>query len=666
MLTRIDIVNFRRLSQVKLEAGPATVLVGPNSCGKTTALHAVQLACQALSFGAARGKVGVDKDGWLTLIGKQPLRDDQSFLPTSKWIELFSDADPEREIEITLHFSQEHAIQQVVVKLYAGRAEALRLTVRVQATDGGLLRQVIDGAAGKRQAFGRKVKTLGGAPEEAGILRTLRDHLPRAVFIPAFYGVVRDEQYLARGAVEALLQSGQQGQVVRNLLMRLPSLVGINEFLPRAGLSARLARCTSLQETDTVRYLEVLFRDSNGELELSSAGTGLASLLALYAAIQLYQTQKGGGPVVFMLDEPEAHLHPRLQGEVADSLVEMITTAGNQLLCATHSVEMINRFGRNRRATVLRMDSQASFATEPKGVVRVLRSEDDLLDDLSAWCDLSPFASLNLLSTRRVLFYEGPTDFDILSACARLYLGSDPERLARFQLFAPVKLSGTGNLAAKEILKTALLPLTRQLPLGERFRVVRVLDRDYARSTQFELREDPASRYEELSVVWSKHSIEALFLNPECLASWLDAALSSPTRPPDLTRTRLTELCRLAIAAADQNPDLNQYAIAQLTPKIAQTRTDVGISSAIQEATRLVQNEPGTYQRGHNRCREVLRHVRQALLDAPATRDLAKLVRRDIAQIVQNSPLQANLLLPPGLIPDEIKTLLDHLARPGP
>src|SRR5262249_25942064 len=159
--------------------------------------------------------------------------------------------------------------KKVLVKLLAGRAEALRLTVKVQAAEGQLLRQVIDGASGKRQAFGKKVKTLGGTPAEAGILATLRVHLPRSVFIPAFYGVVRDEQYLARGAVEALLQSGQQGQVVRNLLMRLQSLAGINAFLPQAGLRAELVRCTSQQETDTVRFLEVLFRDKNGALELS-------------------------------------------------------------------------------------------------------------------------------------------------------------------------------------------------------------------------------------------------------------------------------------------------------------------------------------------------------------------------------------------------------------
>src|SRR5215831_3647498 len=123
MLTCVEITNFRRLSKVVLELAPATVLVGPNSCGKTTVLHVVQLACQALAFGAARGKVGVDQDGWLTLIGNKPLRDDQSFLPTSRWIELFSDADPEREIEIILHLAAEHAIKKVLVKLLAGRAE---------------------------------------------------------------------------------------------------------------------------------------------------------------------------------------------------------------------------------------------------------------------------------------------------------------------------------------------------------------------------------------------------------------------------------------------------------------------------------------------------------------------------------------------------------------
>lgn len=662
MLRRIEIANFRRLSRVEIDVTPAVALVGPNSCGKTSVLHAVQLACAALSFGARRDKIGVGESGWLTLIQDEPLRDDESFLPGNRWNELFFDANLDRTIDIKLFLSEERPIEQAEVKLHAGRADALRIDVRIRTAEDGALRRQIDALPGRR-AFGNKVRFIGAKKAEADIIETVRDHLPRAVFIPAFYGVVRDEEYRARGAVESLLRGGQQGQVVRNLLMRLKSLEGVNAFLATVGIDARLTRSSSEQEMDSVRFLEAMFRDRNGSLELSSAGTGLASLLALHAAIKFNEGARAReeGPVLFMLDEPEAHLHPRLQGDTGAALLELITQAGHQLLCATHSIEMINRFGRDARASIVRINAAA---TRTEDAVRVLRGEEERLDELSAWCDLSPFAQLNLLATRRVLFHEGETDFAILAACAALHLGRDPVRLQRFKAWTPVRLSGTGNAAARDVLKKALSPLLTASPEAEAFHVVRVLDRDYHRTPQWEHRQDPGSPYDELDVVWSRHSIESLFLGAECLSSWLDAALSVDGRPAGLDRARLAQLAQEAIEKANSDPELIEQAKNQRGLKVAASRKDEDLINAFKQARAEVTSAPEVYQQGHARCAAVLNHIRETLLADPATRPLARRVWHDVAQIVTKSPLRPDAgVLPPALIPDEIRKLLDYLAQ---
>lgn len=655
MLSRIEIKNFRGLSSLDFELAQATVLVGPNSCGKTTVLHAVQLACSALNFAFERRTIdgAKDADGWLTLYSDKPIRDDQPFLPTTRWYELFSDADPNNDIEIRLHFSEEHALQQIYVNLHVGRADALRMTVAIQAAKEHPLQAQFGAAAPGR---GRR-----RAESHAALLEQISAHLPRAIFIPAFYGVVREEEYRSRAAVEALLQGGQQGQVVRNLLVRLDNLGDLNDFLTLAGIQARVDFCTPRQQTETTRYLEVLFHDRNGPLELSSAGTGLASMLALYAAIRNSQVANAQGrAVLFMFDEPEAHLHPRLQGEVAARLIEMIANAGAQLLCATHSVEMINRMGRNPRAVVLRIDRDRA------GQVRTLHSEEERMDELGAWCDLSPFAQLNLLSTRRIIFYEGPSDYKILEGCARLYLGSDPSRLKLFKDWTPAPLSGTGNLEAKQVLKKALLPVFKQLPEGESIRVVRILDRDYGRQPRTERQSDPKEHYEELDIVWSRHSIESHFIEPERLADWIDAALKEdPTRPAELDRAALLKQVQAAIAAADNELELNRAAADLLTPRLVEGRSNQDITQALREAREIVKKDPAVYQRGHDRGRFVLNHIREALLANPQTKRLANRVRRDIAQIVGDSPLRPNLLLPAALIPPEIKQVLDFMAPPG-
>lgn len=341
---------------------------------------------------------------------------------------------------------------------------------------------------------------------------------------------------------------------------------------------------------------------------------------------------------------------------MAAKLIEIVTAAGHQLFCATHSVEMINRFGRDPHAVVLRIDRQQA------GPARALRSEEELMDELSAWCDLSPFARLNLLATRRIVFFERDSDYRILRACARLYLGKDPIRLKRFEDFTPAPLSGTGNLEAKAVLKQALLPVFQQLPPGQSIRVVRILDRDYSRSPKQEPQSDSAAHYEELDVVWSRHSIESLFLEPECLASWLDEALKVPERPTTLDRGALLHLARQAIAAADSDAELQRAAVAQLAPRLVQGRANHDITVAIEEAHQKVQNEPAVYQRGHDRDHFVLGHIRQALLADPHTKRLANRVRRDVAQLACESPLASNLLLPPALIPPEIKQVIDFMA----
>lgn len=652
MFTHVHVRNFRGLSQLSIELAQVTVLIGPNSCGKTTVLQAVRLSCEAVEFARKEGDLKVERNGWISLYDDRSIRDDQPFLPTARWQELFLDAKREQPIVIELEFSADYDIERLKVELSQGRADALRMSVSLKAREGRALRALVDGAQG--------VRGMRAANLLSPIRTQVADLVPRVMFIPAFYGVVEQEEYRAAGSVRALLQSGQQGQVVRNLLRRLPNREGVNDFLDRSGLAAKLD--SHQNDIDTERYLEVRFSDRNGALELSSAGTGLVSLLALFAAIETRSqllTSKSGQAVIVLLDEPEAHLHPRLQGELASRLTTMFTSAGVQLLCATHSVEMINRFGRDERAAVLRIDRSRA------GISRVLASEEERMRELDEWCDLSPFAKLNLLANRRIVFHEGPSDEAILKGCARLYLGKDPVRKKRFEDFTWAELSGCDNHSAKDVLKKALNPLFHKLQPGEQVRVVRLLDCDYSRTPQFESRPSPANPqepYQELDVVWSRHSIESLFLEPECLTSWLDAALPSGSRPSAFDRAALLALVTQAIAEADKDAQLCREATKQLFPHLEKSTSKEEQIRAFDRADALVRSEPVRYQRGHDRAKFVLKKIRASLEAQEETRGLANKVRADIAQIVENSPLLPNLMLPPELIPPELVKVLDYMA----
>ncbi|MFO0654360.1 MAG: AAA family ATPase [Polyangia bacterium] len=468
-----------------------------------------------------------------------------------------------------------------------GRADALRMSVTVKSPK-------------TVAALGTK-KRSSALPTARALLR---DHLPAALLVPSFSGGLQDEEYRSRRVVEDLLRRGAQSQIVRNLLVRLRDREIANALLRDLAISARLEVPQERPDPERVRRLEVRFREDNGLLELGAAGTGLVSILALHGANELLRSQVG--PKLLLLDEPEAHLHPRLQGELAERLCVLTKADGNQLLVATHSVEMIERFGRMAQTSVQRIDRKSA---EP----RVLQSSQERLSELQSWCDLSLFSSLQLLQNRKIVFHEGKDDAKILRAVGEIYLGRDETRRQIFSEWTFAPLDGVGNAEASDILKRGLLPLfdLDALKYGPPLRVVRILDRDGKRAPTFDLKDAMAATgYEELKVVWSRYSIESLFLEPSCLVAWLLPALqaradrlatrsSQPEKHgPAPSEVDIEAMVRAALLAADQNRELCDEVIAPLLIAESKGRSEDELSTGYKRASALLAKEPGIYQRG--------------------------------------------------------------------
>ncbi|EYF07032.1 Hypothetical protein CAP_1291 [Chondromyces apiculatus DSM 436] len=138
--------------------------------------------------------------------------------------------------------------------------------------------------------------------------------------------------------------------------------LAMNEFLGRT-LQTRIVQRTAQIDAEARADLVVTYRDSNGELELSSAGAGLVSLVALYAALERIRKERAQGtrrPVVFLLDEPEAHLHPRLQGDVGE---EFTSARRSSRRAATRRISRRSR--RSGRATASSRCSSTPNASQP-------------------------------------------------------------------------------------------------------------------------------------------------------------------------------------------------------------------------------------------------------------------------------------------------------------
>lgn len=635
MLKTIDIQNFRGFRRFTANVGRVTAFLGPNSSGKTTVLHAVRLACDALRLAAEEGGPARVENGAggarVVVTDDLLLADFTRLLPLSDWRALFVDRETDKgnELQVTLGFDERDPIQEVGVRLVCANNQQIKLVVKIRA----------DAAVAGVKDVPKKSQKIN-----LQLTEYVLQHAPIAVFVPPFYGTVRDEEYRARVVVDRLLGSGDQSHVVRNLVGKLEpdQFERLSAFLDEA-IGARLVHRTTADDLESESPLVVRFRDSNGDLELSAAGAGLVNLIALYSALSRWRLASRERRVLFLLDEPEAHLHPRLQAESAARLARLAGEFNAQLCLATHSVDILNRLAAED-ALLVRCDRRE----EPSALA--LESDSALFDDLASWVDLTPYTAINLLASRRVAFCEGDDEVKLLPRLAALYFANDPERHARFRKWALVRLHGASNRPVAELLaRLVASEAVRAQARSGSFHVVVVLDRDHDRVPGWSERE--ANGVVETTRVWSQHSLESLFVDPTILSTWIRAFVGDAA-PSDLA----ARVAR-AIAVADQDSLLRAGAVERLQISLSRPdRSDRGVAHALREANRLAEADPAVWQRGKDRARVVLQNVREGLPVAARQQFPA-----DVCVLVERAKLN-RIGERASAIPVDVAELLDRLA----
>jgi hypothetical protein len=630
MLTRIALEWFRGFRSLSLETRLITVLAGPNSSGKSSILHAVRMGAAGLSMALDESELSpCVRDGRVFVCQDFIIRDHTRLMPIANWHELFTGSEVRQGIvSIDLTFDEKQAIENLRVDLAYARNAVLKMTVSVRSP--GAL-EVVASIPKSSPRVGQRLRD------------EIRRNAPQAVLVPAFYGVTLAEEYRTGAVMHRLLQSGEQSRIIRNLVARLdgPAFERLNGFLQQS-VGAKLESRTTSQDAEKAESLEVHFLDSNVPLELSSAGAGLVSLVTLYSALERYRIDRER-PVIFLLDEPEAHLHPRLQGQIGVALADIAKEFGAQLILGTHSVEMINRLGQRDDSVLVSVDRAASPPAVP------LTREAEIVSKLSEWCDLTPFASLSFLSSRKILFHEGPADAKILRRCARVYFRTDDARRREFQRWTFVPLSGVGNVGSAAVFRNILSPqFFPTLDAKQVVSVIVILDRDCKLQPRFESSQ-PEKHLAMLDVVWSRYSIESLFLDPQCLAGWLAAAL--PPGAPD--EPALAKLVSEGIDKADTDQALCDKAIEELAALYRLTEKPPDVLKESRKDARL---QPDVRQHGKKRAALILAHVRAGL-----DMTLRNKVRGSIDGLLEAAD-ENRLGSPSVVIPEEIRKVLDFMV----
>jgi hypothetical protein len=330
---------------VRVPLAPLTLVFGPNSAGKSSLLSTLTLLAQSIAPSPTR-----------VLVMAGPLVDAGSFrmavhnhdesMPMTLGLVASNPASPAATdsagpCEVVAAFTWNPATrtpEATALTIGApGETSTLTLPLEVADSDGHAR---LDAATAVLQGVLAKVAYLG--PMRARPERTHAIGYGRTTYV------------------------GPEGESLAEVLDARPELVAeVNEWMDRLGLGYHV-RLLAPQSRDvimaagdfTVVGLVDVRRDPPVLVSSRGVGYGVGQLTPVVTQCLLSRGE------VIVIEQPEVHIHPRLQSAVGDLLIHTVTELGNQVLVETHSEHLVLRLLRRVREGVLDIDDLSILYVE--------------------------------------------------------------------------------------------------------------------------------------------------------------------------------------------------------------------------------------------------------------------------------------------------------------
>ncbi len=339
MQTDLDPTGARRLPRVRIthltvgglrsyapepqriDLAPLTLVFGPNSAGKSSLLSILPMLAQTAARPDVLTMTGdlVEGGSFRMAVHRHDVR-----APMTLGFGWISPAGLEREAAIS--FSWDPA-----------RRAAIRSSTRlVDGADSG----VIAGARpwGDQPAVAlhrRLTEEFWGALEEVYFLGPIRERSANTIRV----GLSGDDYV------------GPAGEDMAAIIHSRPELVPeINAWCDRLGLGYHVRMLDPVSEQIVmtagefaVLALEDVRHDPPVLVSPRGVGYGISQLLPII--VQSLLTRTG----LILVEQPEVHLHPRLQSAVGDLFLDTVTSGRAQVIVETHSEHLVLRVLRRVR-----------------------------------------------------------------------------------------------------------------------------------------------------------------------------------------------------------------------------------------------------------------------------------------------------------------------------
>ena len=430
MIRQFVIEGFKRFREETVVAlDPITVLVGLNGSGKSTILQALAMFQYCLDATLRTNANGLHTERKAKAATVYP--QDFGALPITEPADLWPDG-----------------------RLVPGK-EPAPIRLGAEFSNGASVRCTF------RLHFNRfRIRTeTEGNWQEALNGRELR-------LVPLLSTLLPREEYLTPPARQERIRMQRHAEMIRNLLWDLRENAGdrfsvlielLGKLFPESRLDIRF-------DIEVDRFLTAGYQDDTlrRSRDVTVAGSGF------HQALQILTAVLAPGVGTLLLDEPDAHLHARLQGRLMRILVRLAAEEETQFVMATHAPQILD--------------------AAPEGAIRVCAggrvdgftptsASLSLLQDLGA---LDQMEIVPLLTYRCVVFVENRTDRRLLEAFAVKHWGeSRRERVWRRLSF----LYMYGSAAEPAVLSSARqvhdLLTSAGIAPGPTPRMLAISDRDW-------------------------------------------------------------------------------------------------------------------------------------------------------------------------------------------
>lgn len=449
MLERLDLENFRCFSNYKVDFEKFNIIVGRNNTGKSTIIDSLRLISNALRFSTyRRNHILLSRDIPFSIINvRHKFNEDDSIISA-----YFND---NRRIRITF---PQNEIEQPYVEFFKNNN---------RIANNKRIRKIF------KQSLGI-VPPVGPFEESESI---------------------RDTEYLKRIMISHLTP-----RHFRNIWLQFDEdFEEFKELVERTWPSYSIYKPESMEFGDDIR---MYYRDGGNVYEIYWAGHGFQVWLQL-----LTHLVKLGRKETIILDEPDVYLHPDLQKK----LVDMCLERSNQVIIATHAIDIIDEVDPECIVTVDK---------EMKNSIR-LTSVEELQKCIAQLGSTQNLKLAHFIRGNSCLFIEG-RELKFLKRISNKYEIED----FNAEDFSVIPIGGFSNWERLKHINWIF-----ENALGERIKCYLILDRDYHPQWEIDSIHHELEKQGVIVHVWKRKEIENYFINREAMYRMFENRFSE--RYPD-------------------------------------------------------------------------------------------------------------------------------------